>query len=361
MNTQRLLAVVAIVTTVTLTGCAHGGISAGSSSSAVSTTGIARSGVPTEGTRPPAAGLPPAAEPQTAPAPAAPPPGQLVPVGAGAEGVVVDDVTRTVAVATRSPDALVLLNADSAAITARIPLPGSVRHVELNAPGGPLLVPVETANALIRVDLPQGGVTRPIVTGTSPHDAAAANGTVMVSNELGGTVTALRGEQIIKVFTDAVQPAGMAAVGTTIGMIDARANTLTVYDADKLSIIGSTQAGAGPTHLVADRHDRMIATDTRGDAIRLFSPLPSPKQVTSIAQPGGPYGIAYDRARDRLWVASSGTNEVIGYDMSQQNPREIQRFPTAQNPYSLGVDASTGRLFVAGAATGVVQIINTAS
>lgn len=345
-----------------MTGCAHHRTPApAGSSSAVSTTGIVPSGVPTEGTRPPTAGLPAAAEPQTAAAPTDPPPGQLVPVGQGAEGIAIDEVTRTVAVATRNPDALVLLNADTAAITGRSPLPGSARHVELATPGGPLLVPVETANALVRVDLPHGTTAGPIVTGTSPHDAAAAvNGTVFVSNELGGTVTALRGEQIIKVFTDAVQPAGLAAVDTTIGMLDARANTLTIYDASQLSIIGSTPAGAGPTHLVADRHGRMIAADTRGNTIRVFNPLPKPQQVGSTAQPGGPYGIAYDAARDRLWVTSSGTNEVIGYDMAQPIPRQIQRFPTVQNPYSLAVDATTGRLFIAGVNAGVVQIINTA-
>ena len=79
-------------------------------------------------------------------------------------------------------------------------------------------------------------------------------------------------------------------------------------------MVGSTSAGAGPTHLVADRHGRMIATDTRGDAVRVFTPLPTPHEVASITQRGGPYGIAYDAARDRLWVASSGTNEVVGYD-----------------------------------------------
>ncbi len=282
-------------------------------------------------------------------------------VGQGAEGVAVDSVTRIVAVATRNPDALVLFSADNAAIIARTPLPGSARHVELGAPGGPLLVPVETANALVRVDLPQGNASRPLITGTSPHDATtAADGVVFVSNEHGGTVTALRGEQILKVFTNAVQPAGMAAVDTSIGMLDARANTLTIYDAQQLRIIGSTPAGEGPTHLVADRHGRMIAADTRGNTIRVFTPLPTPQLVSSVAQPGGPYGIAYDAARDRLWVASSGTNEVIGYDMTQPTPRRIQRLPTVQNPYSLAVDATTGRLFVAGVSGGVVQLIDPA-
>lgn len=332
-----------------MTGCGHpgGAPEAGSAS------------VPTEGSRPPDAGLPQAAEPREAPPPVAAPAGRTVAVGRAPEGIVVDARTRTVAVAVRDPDELVLLNADSGAVTGRVPLPGSVRHLQLAAPGGPVLVPVETADVLIRVDLPQGKAGPAIHTGAHPHDAAAASsGTVFVANEHGGTVAVLRGDQIVKVFADSVQPAGTAPVGTSMGVLDVRKNDLTVYDADRLTIVGSAPAGAGPTHLVADRHGRMIAADTRGDAVRVFLPLPTPHEVAVVAQPGGPYGIAYDGTHDRLWVASSGTNEVVGYDMSDAIPHELQRFPTVQNPYTVGVDAKTGRLFVAGVTGGVVQIID---
>ena len=318
--------------------------------------------VPTEGKRPPADDLPPAAEPQSAPPQTAPIPGRLVPVGESPEGVVVDAATRMVAVAKRDPNELVLLNADTGQIEQRVPLPGFVRHLQLANPGGPVLVPVESANALVRVELPSGLALPQIITGIVPHDAAqATNGTVFVANEHGGTVSVLRGIEVVKVFADSVQPAGLASVGQSMGLIDVRKNDLTIYNSQDLNIVGSVPAGEGPTHLVADKHGRMIATDTRGDAIRVFEPLPTPHQVGEIAQPGGPYGITYDPTRDLLWVASSGTNEVVGYDMSEPTPREVRRLPTVQNPYTLGVDANTGRLFIAGVTGGVVQVVDTQS
>ena len=324
-----------------------------------STTGFIPPGVPTDGNRPPADRLPPPAEPQQAPPQTAPIPGRVVPVGPAPEGVVVDAATRTVAVAKRHPDELVLLNADTGQVERRVPVPGFVRHLQLADPGGPILVPVESANALVRVELPSGRALPQILTGTVPHDASQAeNGTVFVANEHGGTVTVLRGLEIVKVFTDSVQPAGLAPVGRDMGLIDVRKNDLTIYDAQTLTIVGSVPAGDGPTHLVADKHGRMIAADTRGNAVRVFAPLPTPHQVGEIAQPGGPYGIAYDRTRDLLWVASSGTNEVVGYDMSEPTPRQVKRIPTVQNPYTLGVDATTGRLFIAGVTGGVVQIVD---
>jgi DNA-binding beta-propeller fold protein YncE len=315
--------------------------------------------VPTEGNRPPADELPPPAEPQSAPPQTAPIPGRIVPVGKAPEGVVVDAVTRMVAVAKRDPNELVLLNADTGQIAQRVPLPGFVRHLQLAHPGGPVLVPVESANTLIRVELPSGRALPQVVTGIDPHDAAqASNGTVYVANEHGGTLSVLRGLDVVKVFADSVQPAGLASVGQSIGLIDVRKNDLTIYDTKNLRIVGSVPAGDGPTHLVADKHGRLIAADTRGNMVRVFEPLPTPHQVGEVAQPGGPYGIAYDPTRDLLWVASSGANEVVGYDMSQPTPREVKRLPTIQNPYTLDVDANTGKLFIAGVTGGAVQVID---
>ncbi len=324
-----------------------------------STTGLLPPGVPTEGSRPAADGLPPPAEPRNAPATARTPPGRLIEVGRAPEGVVVDATTRLVAVATRNPDQLVLVDADTGATTGRTGLPGAVRHLQLARPGGPVLVPVESADVLVRVDLPGGRAEPQVITGTVPHDAAeATDGTVFVANEHGGTVAVLRGDQIVKVFTDSVQPAGLAAVGTSMGLLDVRKNDLTVYDTESLTIVGSAPAGDGPTHLVADRHGRLIAADTRGDAVRVFTPRPVPREIASVPQPGGPYGITYDPVRDRLWVASSGTNEVVGYDMADPVPREVARIPTVQNPYTLGVDATTGRLFIAGVTAGLLQMVD---
>jgi DNA-binding beta-propeller fold protein YncE len=319
---------------------------------------VIASSVPTVGQRPPADNLPLPAEPQSAPPQTASIPGRIVDVGKSPEGVVVDATTRIAAVAKRDPNELVLINVDTGQIVNRVPLPGFARHLKLVNPGGPVLVPIESVGALVRVELPSGRALPQVLSDTA-HDAAQAdNGMVFVSNEHGGTVTVLRGLQVVKVFAGTVQPAGLAAAGSSMGLIDVRKNDLTVFDTHDLTIVGTTPAGEGPTHLIADTHGRLIAADTRGNDVRVFEPLPTPHQVGEVAQPGGPYGIAYDPTRDLLWVASSGSNEVVGYDMSQPTPREVHRVATVQNPYTLGVDATTGRLFIAGVTGGVVQVVD---
>ena len=47
-------------------------------------------------------------------------------------------------------------------------------------------------------------------------------------------------------FTDVIQPAGVAHVGTSVGLLDVRENTLTFYDAATLTPITELAAGEGP-------------------------------------------------------------------------------------------------------------------
>jgi DNA-binding beta-propeller fold protein YncE len=281
-----------------------------------------------------------------------------VPVGAVPEGVVVDSQTRIVAVGVRDPFALTLLDAATGAVIEKVPLPGGLRHLQLAAPGGPVLVPDEGANQLLRVALPGGEVTSQVLTGVVPHDATqAANGTVFVANELGHSVVAVRGDQIVHTFTDVTQPAGLAAVGDLVGLVDVRENTLTVYDAQRLQRIAELPAGAGPTHLVADQRGQLAVIDTRGEAVLLFAVSPQLRQIGRVPLPGTPYGVAYDSVRDRLWVTLTARNEVIGLNLDADSPVLATPLPTVRQPNTVAVDSSTGRLFVTGTDDGVLQII----
>ncbi|HEX2263060.1 MAG TPA: YncE family protein [Pseudonocardiaceae bacterium] len=279
-------------------------------------------------------------------------------MGAVPEGVVADPQTRIVAVGVRDPFALTLLDADTGTVVRKVPLSGELRHLQLATPGGPVLVPDEGANRLIRVALPGGEVTSQVLTGVVPHDAtAAANGTVFVANELGNSVVAVRGDQIVHTFTDVTQPAGLAAVGDLVGLVDVRENTLTVYDAQRLQRIAELPAGAGPTHVVADRRGDLMVIDTRGDAVRRYQLSPQPRQIWRVALSGSPYGVAYDPVRDRLWVTLTARNEVVGLDLGLDPPAFAARMPTVRQPNTVAVDSATGRLFVTGTDEGVLQII----
>jgi DNA-binding beta-propeller fold protein YncE len=77
----------------------------------------------------------------------------------------------------------------------------------------------------------------------------------------------------------------------------------------------------------------------------------------TLPLPGTPYGLAYDAARDRLWVTLTATNQLVGFDTRADPPREIARIPTVRQPNTVAVDEATGRLAVTGPDDGTLQLI----
>jgi DNA-binding beta-propeller fold protein YncE len=73
--------------------------------------------------------------------------------------------------------------------------------------------------------------------------------------------------------------------------------------------------------------------------------------------PGGPYGIAVDHGRGRLWVTLPGRNEVVELP-AHGRPHVIARRATVRQPDSVAVDAVTGRVVVTGRADGVLQVLD---
>lgn len=303
--------------------------------------------------------VPTAAEPAASPTTTVAPAGRTIAVGAAPEGIVADASTRRVVVAVRRPDQLVLLDPDTLAARSRTPLPGSLRHLQLARDGGPVLVPDESSNSLLEVALPSGRIASRTPTGAMPHDAnQAPDGTVLVADEAGASLTAVRDQKVAATFDDVTQPGGIAHVGNVFGVVDVGENTVTFYDAEALRPLTELSAGEGPTHVVADKHGRVVVIDTRGGAVLTYTPPPQAAQVSRVPLPGQPYGVAYDPRRDELWVTVTATNEVVELDLSGTTPREVRRFPTPQQPNTVAVDSTSGRVFVTGTTPGVLQVID---
>lgn len=350
-HTRAAAAALLSTLAVLLASCSSGPAPAPST-----TPSTAPSGTPAPAPTPASPPLPPAG-PADSPVPPVAPAGSVVPVGAGAEGVAVDPATNTVAVGTRAPDTLVLVDAASGQVRARTPLPGHLRHLVVDGPGT-LLVPDEDANALLTVALPAGNVVASLPTGTSPHYALREpDGTLLVADEAGHEVAVVRDGRVVGGLTDAVMPGGMAVAGGRLGLVDVASDTLTLYDAAGLGRLAQVPLGAGPTHEVSDGRGDLVVVDTRGQALLFTTPSVPPTVRLRLPLPGTPYGIAADPVHDRVWVTLTASDEVVGFDVHADPPREIARFPTVRQPNTVAVDPGSGRLFVTGAADGVLQTI----
>lgn len=297
--------------------------------------------------------LPPAAEPARSPPLERDPAGTVVAVGHKPEGLAYDPVTGLLAVGLTNPDRLALVDGDSGRTIRRLRLPESPRHLSLAAPGGPVLVPAERADALVEVSLP-GGRLRTTRVGRFPHDATRARGRLFVGDELGNTLSVVDRGRLVAMLPTPRQPGGVAASrdGRHVGVVAVRERALEVFDSRTLRSEGTVHIGIGPTH-IAGGGERFFVVDTRGGSLLEMRLNPLRKHRRTYLG-GAPYGIALDRERHRFWVTLTDRNEVV----ELTSRRSLRRFPTVRQPNSVAVDPVSGRVFVASRKDGTLQFFD---
>ena len=295
-------------------------------------------------------------EPAT-PAPLhASPAGTVLAIGQKPEGITVDPATGLVAVATRSPDAIVILDQRGTVIH-RTSVTSSARHLRATPAGGILLIPAERAQRLIGLRLPDGDVALDLAVGRQPHDVVSAGRRIFVTNEFSDSVSVIEGARVTATVPAPRQPGGIAADGSVVAVIGVRAHILQTFDAESLQPLATVAAGRGPTHIVGGG-GRFYVADTIGNAILVYSGGASLSLVARISAIGTPYGIALDSTRGRLWVTLTGRNVIEEYQLTDGGLTAIAEFPTPRSPNSVAVDIATGTVYVTGTADGVVQILN---
>lgn len=277
-------------------------------------------------------------------------------VGSSPEGIVFDPKTDLVAVAVHQPNRLLLLDGTTLGLRQTVALPGTVRHLQLAGPGGPVLVPVESVGRLIEVSLPVGA-QRSTKVGKQPHDAtAAAGGLIIVGNEFSKSISILKDGVVLKTLPGVRQPGGVVGDGTTVAVVDVGDFTVSTFNLSTQTRTAVIPAGKGPTHGVLATGHRLVVADTRGNAILEFGLRPL-RAIGRIALPGAPYGMALDPATDTVWVTLTARNEVVGFDVSGTTPREIARYPTVRQPNTVAVSPGSHFIWITGAAQGQLQLI----
>jgi hypothetical protein len=300
--------------------------------------------------------LPPAAEPASSPPPGTEPDGRIVHVGFKPEGVVADPVAGVFAVGVREPGELVLVEGETGAIAARIPLPEPPRHLAFD--GTRVLVPAEDADALLRVPVVGGrvGVTR---TGREPHDAAAASGRVFVADEFDDTLTVIEDGEPVTTIRTALQPGGVTALdrGRQVAVVSVRERVVETFDARTGERTGRAPAGVGPTHAVSDDGDYLFVADTTGGALLVYHLRPKLELIRRYPLPGSPYGIAIDNVRHRMFVTQTARNQLTELTVGGR-PSLVARYATPQQPNTVAVDETTGGVAVTGKVDGVLQLLD---
>jgi hypothetical protein len=121
--------------------------------------------------------------------------------------------------------------------------------------------------------------------------------------------------------------------------------------------IAAAPAGVGPTRVVSDDGNYVFVADTAGGAVLIFRVRPDLALVRRYALPDGPYGIAIDNRRHRMFVTQVGRNRLWVLNVGARLTR-LGLHATPRQPDAVAVDEHTGRVYVSGRADGVLQILD---
>jgi len=297
-----------------------------------------------------------AATPAASPPAAAKPSGTVLALPGDASAMVVDPTSQTLAVALKHPAELLLFSLTDLQRPPRtVPLPGTVSHLSLAKPGGPVLAPVSAADRVVEVT-PGTGTTTVVSVPGGPTSAVEYEGHLLVAVPAKQAIDEFTGNKVTRTITGEVNPDQVLVAGGKLVMLDQIRSAVFDVDATGGSVGAGIRAGEGATNAATDGYGRVLVTDTRTGELLAFSASPVLMRQ-SAPSPGVPYGIAVDTRRNIAWVTATQLNQVIGYQLAGGQPVRKYRLPTVRQPDSVAVDPGSGRVFVASADGGGVQVM----
>lgn len=153
--------------------------------------------------------------------------------------------------------------------------------------------------------------------------------------------------------TSATSSASLHA-GRRLALLSTRERVLTLYATPAHRRLGRAPAGVGPTHVACLDRGPCYVADTRGDALLVYAVGNDVEPTRRYRLAGGPYALALDRVRRRLFVTLPGRNELVEL-VAHGRPHVLRRWPTVRQPEAVAVDERTGHVVVTGRAEGVLE------
>ncbi|MEE2032989.1 NHL repeat-containing protein, partial [Rhodococcus chondri] len=239
---------------------------------------------------------------------------------------------------------LLLDDADAAPREVRLP---AAAATVVGGGDGAVLAPA--AGVVARVDVDTGALEEVQVDGDARSAAVLADGRWAVGTAEGQVlILDPTSGEVATTIEGLASADALAVTGDTVAVLDRGQTSLTELNLEDGRLGIALRAGEGATQLVTDPFGRVVVADTRDDELLVYT---LDALILRQRYPAGPapYGLAYGAAQDLVWVTLTGSNEVVGYDLSTGIPRERHRFATVRQPNSIVVDPADGALVIASA------------
>ncbi|MBE7161182.1 MAG: hypothetical protein INR72_08040 [Williamsia herbipolensis] len=212
------------------------------------------------------------------------------------------------------------------------------------------------ADRLVVVDLASGAVTARSVPVSQPLSLArlsdgrvlvgSATGEVTVVDPANAAAPVTRIGGLVRVDALAVHP--RQGRDDQVLALDRAQSSVTTVDIPDASLGVALRAGDGATNMAVDHYGRFLVTDTRSGDVVAFYGDPIVMRIR-YPVPGGPYAVGYDDARNLTWVATTGDNGLVGFDLASGIPVERQRLTTVRQADAMAVDSGSGVVYLVSA------------
>ncbi|WP_327139609.1 YncE family protein [Nocardia sp. NBC_01327] len=276
---------------------------------------------------------------------AAVPAGEVTP-SAAIRDLLADPGTGILASITDPGTAMVLLDKTTGAART-VTLPAAAASLSRGKPGEFLIA---VPGKIVRVDAASGALTDVKVDGDVHAAAVRADGD-LIAGLANGKVLVLAPDGAVRETISGLVSADAIDTSTdTVVVLDRHQTALAELNLADHRLGLTLRAGDGAADMIGDHFGRRIVTDTAGGQLLVYTADPL---VLRQGFPVGssPYALAYDQRSETVWVTLTGSNEVVGYDLSTGIPVEVGRYPTVRQPNTVTIDDRTGDLFV-GSGTG---------
>lgn len=243
-----------------------------------------------------------------------------------------------------------------------MPLPGPVSTIGAFVNGQLVAVAPDT---VIRVDTGTVAIVKQTVSAPDPLSLARfTDGSVLVGTGSGSIIRVRDDGSTVATITGFVRVDEIAVArgesrrgdDSQVVALDRAQSSVTSVDVGDGSLGEALRAGDGATNITVDHYGRFLATDTRGQEFLGFDGDPL---VTKFRYPvaSGPYALGYDDTKNLAWVATTGNNQIVAYDLSTGIPVERRRLATVGQVDSLVIDSATGTVYLLSARGDGLQII----
>lgn len=188
--------------------------------------------------------------------------------------------------------------------------------------------------------------------------SARAGGRTFVVDRRANALDVREGGRRIARVPTALEPVAVTSLdgGRKVAVLAGRERVVELFDVDSLRRLGRAPAGIGPTHVISSAGSYLYVIDTAGGALLVYAVDPELRPTRRLYLEGGPYAAAFDRARRRIWVGLTGTNQLAELAAGAR-PHLLRTLPSVRAPRTVRVQSRTGRVVVTGrSATQVLDL-----